>query len=59
MLAHSELSDLIRHLDALSQNNEISFKYEHNNVVACYDVNGLITALTLEYKSQNWRLFID
>lgn len=34
------------------------FKHD-NNLVACCDVNGLMTALNVEHKPQNWRLFID
>ena len=34
------------------------FKKE-NNIVACCDINGLMTNLKMEYRPQHWRLFID
>src|SRR4051794_23880544 len=30
-----------------------------NNLVACCDVNGLMTSLGIEHDASNWRLFID
>ena len=35
------------------------FFHEHRDLVFCDDVNGLVQAMGMEYKSPDWRLFLD
>lgn len=41
------------------QKDFLPYFKKDNNLIVCCDVNGLMTALNVVYKPQDWRLFID
>lgn len=41
------------------QKDLTAFFTMHENLVACSDINGLMAALNIDYKTEEWRLFID